>query len=142
MRALHHISCCSAAKHETHAMQLICKEFLHQAAAGKKERVPLLLGSTPAFGHGMIVSPPYLPTHIGGGVALVGDGVMGTPQDHRKRAEQCVAMARAADDHNDKALWLTLAQSWIRLAEHVARGRQPQSVTNGGEDVRAAHSSE
>ena len=30
-------------------------------------------------------------------------------------------MARAADDQNDKALWLTLAQSWVRLAEHVAR---------------------
>jgi hypothetical protein len=30
-------------------------------------------------------------------------------------------MARAADDHKDKALWLTLAQSWVRLAEHVAR---------------------
>jgi hypothetical protein len=29
-------------------------------------------------------------------------------------------MARAADDQNDKALWLTLAQSWVRLAEHVA----------------------
>ncbi|MGC1356861.1 MAG: hypothetical protein WA851_13935 [Xanthobacteraceae bacterium] len=32
-----------------------------------------------------------------------------------------MAMARAADDQNDKALWLTLAQSWVRLAEHVAR---------------------
>jgi hypothetical protein len=30
-------------------------------------------------------------------------------------------MARAADDQKDKALWLTLAQSWVRLAEHVAR---------------------
>jgi hypothetical protein len=29
-------------------------------------------------------------------------------------------MARAADDQKDKALWLTLAQSWVRLAEHVA----------------------
>ena len=30
-------------------------------------------------------------------------------------------MARAADDQSDKVLWLTLAQSWVRLAEHVAR---------------------
>ena len=42
-------------------------------------------------------------------------------RDHRRHAEECVAMARAADDQNDKALWLTLAQSWVRLAEHVAR---------------------
>jgi hypothetical protein len=30
-------------------------------------------------------------------------------------------MARLADAESDKALWLTLAQSWVRLAEHVAR---------------------
>lgn len=48
---------------------------------------------------------------------------MGTTQDHRRYAEECVAMAQRADDDNDKALWLTLAQSWVRLAEHVARGR-------------------
>ena len=42
-------------------------------------------------------------------------------RDHRRHAEECVAMARAADDQKDKALWLTLAQSWVRLAEHVAR---------------------
>ena len=45
---------------------------------------------------------------------------MGTPQDHRRWAEECVAMARAAANHRDKALWLTLAQSWVRLAEHAA----------------------
>jgi hypothetical protein len=46
---------------------------------------------------------------------------MGTHQDHRKCAEQCVAMAQSARDDSDRALWLTLAQSWVRLAEHVAR---------------------
>jgi hypothetical protein len=56
---------------------------------------------------------------------------MGTTQDHRKCAEQCVAMARAADDDRDKALWLTLAQSWVRLAEHVARAGDTQTNANG-----------
>lgn len=46
---------------------------------------------------------------------------MGTVQDHRRCAEECVAMARSCEDDKDKALWLTLAQSWVRLAEHVAR---------------------
>jgi hypothetical protein len=41
--------------------------------------------------------------------------------DHRRCAEECVAMARLADNDSDKALWLTLATSWVRLAEHVAR---------------------
>ncbi len=45
---------------------------------------------------------------------------MGTMLDHRRCAEECVAMARLSEDNKDKALWLTLAQSWVRLAEHVA----------------------
>ena len=31
-------------------------------------------------------------------------------------------MAQLSDDDTDKALWLTLAQSWVRLAEHAERG--------------------
>ena len=45
---------------------------------------------------------------------------MGNNRDHRRCAEECVAMARAAENASDKALWITLAQSWLRLAEHVA----------------------
>lgn len=45
---------------------------------------------------------------------------MGTPQDHWKHAEECVAMARLARGDGDRALWLTLAQSWARLAEQFA----------------------
>ena len=48
---------------------------------------------------------------------------MGTTNNHRRYAEECVAMAQLANDEKDKALWLTLAQSWVRLADHVARGR-------------------
>jgi len=46
---------------------------------------------------------------------------MRTSHNHRKLAEQCVAMAHASDNNRNKAFWLTLAQSWMRLAEHVAR---------------------
>ena len=48
---------------------------------------------------------------------------MGTPQDHRKCAVECVAIAKSCQADSDKALWLTLAQSWVRLAEDVARAR-------------------
>ncbi len=41
-------------------------------------------------------------------------------------------MARSCKDANDKALWITLAQSWVRLAEHVAR-------TRDGREASAAH---
>jgi hypothetical protein len=53
-------------------------------------------------------------------VALIGDFAMGTNRDHRRFAEECIAMAHASEDANDKALWITLAQSWVRLAEHAA----------------------
>jgi hypothetical protein len=45
---------------------------------------------------------------------------MGNDRNHRQCAEECIAMARASEDAKDKALWITLAQSWVRLAEHVA----------------------
>lgn len=58
---------------------------------------------------------------------------MGTAHDHRRHAEECVAMAQRADDESDKALWLTLAQSWVRLAEHVAHG--PLEPPDGSEEL-------
>ncbi len=65
---------------------------------------------------------------------------MGTPQDHRKCAEECVAMAQAAEDPKDKALWLTLAQSWVRLAEHVARATGSERDAADGDDALPVHS--
>jgi hypothetical protein len=43
-------------------------------------------------------------------------------------------MAQRADDETDKSLWLTLAQSWARLAEHVAR--VPSLVDGDSEETR------
>ncbi len=65
---------------------------------------------------------------------------MGTPHDHRKLAEQCVAMAQASDGDRDKALWLTLAQSWVRLAEHVARSESHSapSSASGSPEVQSS----
>lgn len=67
---------------------------------------------------------------------------MGTIVDHRKCAEECVAMARASGDDRDKALWLTLAQSWVRLAEHVARDDLDAESQDGEEDILAARASQ
>jgi hypothetical protein len=36
--------------------------------------------------------------------------------------------AQASQDDSDRVLWLTLAQSWARLAEHVARGWTPEET--------------
>jgi hypothetical protein len=53
---------------------------------------------------------------------------MGTTVDHRRHAEECVAMARLAEGDQDKMLWLTLAQSWVRLAEHIERSNADSAV--------------
>jgi hypothetical protein len=63
---------------------------------------------------------------------------MGINDNHRRLAEQCIAMARASDGDKDKALWLALAQSWVRLAEHVARTEAEPA--NAGADCRDVHS--
>jgi len=55
---------------------------------------------------------------------------MGTSPDHRRFAEECVVMAQSCKDANDKALWITLAQSWVRLAEHAS--------THAGSETAAA----
>ncbi len=41
---------------------------------------------------------------------------------YRTNAQDCLRMAQATLDERDKPFWLTLAQSWLRLAEHAARG--------------------
>ena len=61
---------------------------------------------------------------------------MGTT-DHRKCAEECVAFARLADAESDKALWLTLAQSWVRLGEHVARMEERATLVETSEVIVA-----
>ena len=40
---------------------------------------------------------------------------------YRSNAEDCLRMAQTAANDGDRPFWLTLAQSWLRLAEHAAR---------------------
>jgi hypothetical protein len=67
---------------------------------------------------------------------------MGSDRDHRRCAEECVAMAHAAEDAKDKALWITLAQSWLRLADHVAHVNAADYGSEPGEEALAAQSAD
>jgi hypothetical protein len=67
---------------------------------------------------------------------------MGTDQDHRKCAEHCVEKAQAADDERDKVLWLTLAASWLRLAELAGGAAGGRNSADDGEDALAVHASD
>jgi hypothetical protein len=40
---------------------------------------------------------------------------------YRNNAEDCLRMAQTAASDGDRPFWLTLAQSWLRLAERAAR---------------------
>ncbi|HEU4359338.1 MAG TPA: hypothetical protein VFR54_12855 [Xanthobacteraceae bacterium] len=54
---------------------------------------------------------------------------------YRGNAEDCLRMAQTAPNDSDRPFWLTLAQSWLRLAEHAARSssesRQNPRVGSG-----------
>jgi hypothetical protein len=40
---------------------------------------------------------------------------------YRSNAEDCLRMANSAQDKHDRTLWITLAQSWLGLAELSTR---------------------
>ena len=42
-------------------------------------------------------------------------------EHYRAHAHDCLRRAHADINDNDKPLWLTLAQSWLQLAEHADR---------------------
>jgi hypothetical protein len=46
--------------------------------------------------------------------------------EYRSHAEDCLRMAEAAQDEQDKPLWATLAVSWLRLAEDADRIKSGQ----------------
>jgi len=49
---------------------------------------------------------------------------------HQHLIERCVTMACSSNADRDKALWLGMARSWVRLADEVARAEMA-TVTNG-----------
>ena len=46
---------------------------------------------------------------------------MSSAHDYRINAEDCLRMAKQASEERDRPLWATMAQSWLRLAEHAER---------------------
>jgi hypothetical protein len=92
----------------------------------------------PQLSHATIPATPHLRVKSAGESRQPDGTVMGRAVaervvDHRKRAQECVAMAMHAKDESDKALWLTLAQSWMRLAEHVAHAEEANAADERGD---------
>ncbi len=68
-----------------------------------------------------------------------GVGSVSTPaEDYRQRAAECLRLSRRIEDLDVRAIYVTLAQSWIALAVQVEgrRGHDPPMIlgdmTDGG----------
>ena len=51
---------------------------------------------------------------------------MSNVEDYRNNAEDCLRMADADQDQQDRPLWATLAVSWLKLAEDADRIKSGQ----------------
>ena len=50
-------------------------------------------------------------------VAAQAEGSVSRTEDHRRRAAECLRLAREAADKTNKALLIEMAQTWAKLAE-------------------------
>ena len=46
---------------------------------------------------------------------------MSSTSAYRENAEHCLRMARASSEDSDRPFWLSMALSWLHLAEHSTR---------------------
>ena len=61
---------------------------------------------------------------------------MSSANDYRMNAEDCLRMATKASEERDRPLWATMAQSWLRLAEHADRVKT-RLLANVSHELRA-----
>ncbi len=60
---------------------------------------------------------------------------MSSANDYRINAADCLRMAKQASEERDRPLWATMAQSWLRLAEHADRVKLvPEDLSGDGDD--------
>jgi hypothetical protein len=67
---------------------------------------------------------------------------MSSSTDYRNHAEVCLRMIDQTADERDKPLWATMAQSWLRLAEHAERvsvAMESEHAADGDDEPRSPH---
>jgi len=55
---------------------------------------------------------------------------MRTIEQYRAHAHDCLQRAHTDSNEHDKPLWVTLAQSWLQLAEHADRLNSERALAN------------
>jgi hypothetical protein len=63
---------------------------------------------------------------------------MSSANDYRTNAEDCLRMAKKASEERDRPLWATMAQSWLRLAEHADRANLAPETGEEDQDSAGA----
>jgi hypothetical protein len=67
----------------------------------------------------------------------LGADPVSTPAEYRERAAECVHFSRATRSPRGKALYVALAQAWLKLARQIeAREERDPGVMFGGGDAR------
>jgi hypothetical protein len=56
---------------------------------------------------------------------------MSASDEYRSNAENCLRMAQTVHNLQDRPFWLALAQSWLQLADHPARGASLEQSRHG-----------
>lgn len=59
---------------------------------------------------------------------------MSTIDQYRAHAHDCLQRAHTDENEGDKPLWLTLAQSWLQLAEHADRADRAVRGEDAGQE--------
>jgi hypothetical protein len=59
-------------------------------------------------------------------------------EEHRRKAQECLDLARAISLKTERAVLIDMAQSWLRLAEEQDGQEQPQSVAQQRQQAQDA----
>jgi hypothetical protein len=125
------------------ARRLPCyAEEFHTTTTPLKSTVerPELTPGWPRSCRKLILGLPRCVVSLCSTIESTGSASMMSTSEYRTIAEDCLRHADA--DERDKPLWLTLAQSWLRLAEHAktlhSDGALEDSADESAEELATA----
>jgi hypothetical protein len=53
--------------------------------------------------------------------------IVSSAEKYRRQAQECLRIAQTSRDDDDRAIWISLAQAWARLAEHDEGREDPHA---------------
>jgi hypothetical protein len=91
-----------------------------------------------SLAHEVCVDPPHIIFHWNKAVPFAlprkAEGSVSKFEDHKRRAAECLRLAREAVDKTNKALLIEMAQTWIKLAEQDKIAEQERTKIGKDQD--------